>query len=243
MTVGPLVNAWGFGPDGRVTPPTPERALELKAHTGFRKLTLTQEGERSQALKADPVLYVDLSAIAKGYGVDEASRYLKTQGYQNFWVEVGGEVRAQGVNAEGVPWRAGVERPAGEGRRAVYMVLPLLNTTLATSGDYRNHYLDAEGVSRSHTIDPRTAAPITHRLASVSVLHSENMYADAWATTLNVLGPNEGLKLANQRGIAALFLVRAEGTEQGDLNAPLTALASEAMKAYLKERGVSLPEI
>jgi thiamine biosynthesis lipoprotein len=240
VTIGPLVNAWGFGPDGRVTPPTQEAVQALKAHMGYQKLSLIEGGRR--AVKQDPELYIDLSGIAKGYGVDQAADYLKRAGYTRYWVEVGGEVRASGLNAEDSLWRAGIERPAGEGRRAVYMVLPLKDTSIATSGDYRNRYVDPQGVLRSHTIDPRTGSPITHQLASVSVVAERNINADAWATALNVLGPEEGLKVANSQKLAALFLVRPEGATQGDLNSPLTPVLSEAMKRYLQEVGAQLPE-
>ena len=230
VTVGPLVNAWGFGPDGRVTPPTPERVEALRAQVGYGHLTLTPEG----ALKALPALYCDLSAIAKGYGVDEAARWLEAAGYTRYWVEVGGEVRARGENPDGVDWRAGVERPAGEGRRAVERVIPLHHISIATSGDYRNRYIDAQGVARSHTIDPRTGAPVTHALASVSVLHPSNMHADAWATALNVLGPDEGLKVAEAHNLAVLFLVREAGANPLDPNAPVKQVLTAAMRDYLK---------
>lgn len=240
VTVGPLVNAWGFGPDGRVSPPSEERLTALKAHTGLQNIRLT-EGERLVS-KLDPELYVDLSGIAKGFGVDQAASHLAREGYSRYWVEVGGEVKASGLNAEGRPWRAGIERPAGEGRRAVYMVLPLKDTSIATSGDYRNRYRDAQGVLRSHTIDPRSGAPVTHQLASVSVIASSNSQADAWATALNVLGPEEGLKVANQHQVAALFLTRPVGADPGDLNTPLTSTLSDAMQAYFQRVGASLPE-
>jgi len=245
VTVGPLVNAWGFGPEGRVTTPSPAQVQALKAHVGSDKFKLSepsQPGGSHSLTKLDPELYIDLSANAKGYGVDQAAAYLSAQGFDRYWVEVGGEVKARGLNAEGRAWRAGIERPAGEGRRAVFMVLPLQDRSIATSGDYRNRYLDERGVMRSHTIDPRTGEPVTHQLASVSVVLKDNAMADAWATALNVLGPEEGLKLANAQSIPALFLVRAEGALQGDLNAPLKALVSEPMSAYLLEVGASLPE-
>lgn len=240
VTIGPLVNAWGFGPDGRVTPPSVEQIEALKAGIGYQKFKLNPQ-EKS-VTKLDPTLYIDLSGIAKGFGVDQVAEHLQSLGYTRYWVEVGGEVRAFGFNADDLAWRAGIERPAGEGRRAVYMVLPIQNTSIATSGDYRNRYIDAQGVLRSHTIDPRTGQPVTHQLASVSVIHSKNSSADAWATALNVLGPTEGLKVANQHHIAALFLVRPQGATQGDLNVKLSALISETMRSYLDQVGAKFPE-
>ena len=132
-----------------------------------------------------------LSAIAKGFAVDQVARALDAQSVQSYWIEVGGEVRVKGSKPLGGAWRVGIERPAGEGERRVFRVMSLRDQSVATSGDYRNRYRDDQGVIRSHTIDPRTGEPVRHQLASVSVFHSENMLADAWATALNVLGATE----------------------------------------------------
>ena len=200
ITVGPLVNAWGFGPDKTRKSPSEAEVKSLKERIGSQHWSLSQDS----VTKLKDQLYLDLSAIAKGYAVDQVSRALE-QKVSHYWVEVGGEVRVKGKNAEGQAWRVGIERPAGEGKRGVYKILNLSDMSVATSGDYRNRYVDQNGKVRSHTIDPSTGKPITHLLASVSVLHEDCMYADAWATALNVLGPKKGLELANQLGIAALF--------------------------------------
>ncbi len=202
VTVGPIVNAYGFGPKGSKTIPSDEELQTLFTKVGHQKLSI----ESGKLTKTEPELFVDLSAIAKGYGVDKAAQSLEELGFTDFMVEVGGEVRTRGVNAEGEPWQMGIETPT-DGERQVQRVIPLRNKSLATSGDYRN-YFEENGVRVSHTIDARTGKPITHKLASVSVVYSNCMLADAWATALNVLGEEDGLALANKQGIAALFIVR-----------------------------------
>jgi thiamine biosynthesis lipoprotein len=205
VTVGPLVNAWGFGPPGKPAHPPSSRELdELKARVGWDKIVL--EEARSAIRKTRPDVYCDLSAVAKGYGVDRVSEALSGLGYVEHMVEVGGEVRARGHNAEGQPWRIGVEKPL-EGGRAVQRTLPLENLAMATSGDYRNYY--EEGGQRiSHEIDPRTGRPIGNRLASVTVITERCVEADAFATALIVLGEDEGYRLAIEQNLATLFLVR-----------------------------------
>lgn len=208
VTVGPLVNAWGFGPAGKPPQPPSESELEaLQARVGWDKILL----DESQATirKTDPRVYCDLSAVAKGYAVDRISQTLTSLGYEEHMVEVGGEVRAQGRNGEGQIWRIGVEKPVEIGR-GVQRAVPLDDRAMATSGDYRNYY-EIEGRRISHEIDPRTARPIAHRLASVAVVAETCAEADALATALIVLGEDEGYKLAVEQDLAALFLVRDNG--------------------------------
>lgn len=202
VTVGPLVNAWGFGPDGEQTPPDAEAVAALRARVGLDKVAVV--GEAVQ--KARPDVYVDLSAIAKGHGVDRIAQTLEARGHTEYLVEIGGELRARGRNHAGLHWRVGIEKPDPEAR-ALMEVIALRDEALATSGDYRNFY-EKDGKRVSHTIDPRTGRPIEHRLASVSVVHPSCATADALATALNVLGPDEGLALAAAEGLAALFIVR-----------------------------------
>ncbi|MEL6179825.1 MAG: FAD:protein FMN transferase, partial [Myxococcota bacterium] len=205
VTVGPLVNAWGFGPDTRGKPPSEETLAQLKQRVGADKISLNTDGPT--LTKAHPEVYVDLSAIAKGHGVDQVAKTLDTLGYNDYMVEVGGEVRAHGVNAEGKPWRIGIEKP-DENARAIQEVVALDNMALATSGNYRNFYEDASGKRISHTIDPVTGRPVTHRLASVSVLHPSCMTADGLATALNVLGDTKGYTWAAKENLAALFIIK-----------------------------------
>jgi thiamine biosynthesis lipoprotein len=147
-----------------------------------------------------------LSAIAKGYAVDQVADALRGLGYGDFLIELGGEVRAQGRRPDGAFWRVAIERP-DSALRAVFEVVPLRDFALATSGDYRDYY-ELGGRRISHTIDPRTGRPVEHALASVSVLHPDAVHADALATALTVLGPEAGYALAEREGLAAYFIVR-----------------------------------
>jgi thiamine biosynthesis lipoprotein len=207
ITVAPLVDAWGFGPPGQPpTPPSAEEIDRLLDRVGWERLEL-DEGAGA-VHKTNPELSLDLSAIAKGYGVDQVAEALDRTGVESYMVEVGGEVRTRGMNDEGAPWRIAIERPEDAGR-ALHLVLPLSDLALATSGDYRNYY-ETEGRRISHTIDPRTGHPITHRFTSASVVDRECVLADAWATALLVLGP-DGIDLAEDLGLAAFFLEREPG--------------------------------
>jgi thiamine biosynthesis lipoprotein len=206
ITVGPLVDLWGFGPSGPTDAPSEEDLQQLVAVTGYEQLEIDIEGRTLR--KARPDCRIDLSAIAKGFAADRTSAVLARQGLPNHMVEVGGEVRARGVNGSGEPWKIGIERPTVAGR-SLHTAVALADMSLATSGDYRN-YFERDGVRVSHTIDPRTGRPITHNLASVSVIHASCMTADALATALGVLGPDEGYELAERQDIPALFLVRLD---------------------------------
>ncbi len=209
VTVGPLVDAWGFGPAGGGREDLDDLAIaELQARIGYQKL----HSGAGTIRKDDPDLHVDLSAIAKGYGADRVFQALEERGLKDFLVEVGGELRAKGVNGAGKSWRVGIEDPAtnalsSKGR--VHRVVELSENAMATSGDYRN-YREVDGQRISHTIDPRTGRPIAHGLASVSVVQPTAALADAYATALTVLGPQEGWAFAESHAIPAYFLVRSE---------------------------------
>ena len=205
VTVGPLVNAWGFGPLPHPTaPPTTAEIEQLKLRSGWAKIEL--DPLASTIRKREPALYLDLSAIAKGYAVDRLSETLVAMNFTRHMVELGGEVKTSGRNASGQPWRIAIEKPVSEGR-VLQRILPLESLAMATSGDYRNFH-QAEGVSISHTIDPRTGRPVRHALASVSVVNASCMRADGYATALMVLGECAGYRLAAGQDLAALFLVR-----------------------------------
>lgn len=204
MTVGPLVNAWGFGPEGLPPePPADEVLVALRQLVGYQQVILSSEGAR----KTRPEIQCDLSAVAKGYAVDRVAEALLEQGHDRFMVEAGGEVRTGGLNPEGEPWRIGIERPQTEGR-GLQKILPLTDKAMATSGDYRNFY-EMDGRRYSHTIDPRTGRPVQHAGASVSVVSDLCVEADGLATTLLVLGPEEGYALALEQGLAVLFVNHA----------------------------------
>lgn len=216
-TVGPLVNLWGFGPGQRPhQPPTPEAIAAAKARVGWWKLTLDPA---SRSAWQPGGVYVDLSAVAKGYGVDQVGRYLQRMGVDTWLVEVGGELKSHGRKPDGAPWRVGIERPdaavgavidADELLRAIQ----LDHRAIATSGDYRHVFEDA-GHFYSHHIDPRSGYPVPHEVASVSVLADDCMQADPLGTTLSVLGAERGMAYARQHGLAVLMIVRtSQGFEQ-----------------------------
>ena len=204
VTVGPLVNAWGFGPNGPQQKVSDQSVAELLTYVGYDKLNLNPADQTLS--KAHPKTYVDLSAIAKGYAVDKVVKAIEALGHHNYMVEIGGEVFAKGTNPKDGPWRIGIETPSVHAFD-IFEVVTLSGMGMATSGDYRNFYED-NGQRFSHTIDPKTGRPIKHNLASVSVLSDSCARADALATALNVLGPIDGPKLAEQKGIAALFIIR-----------------------------------
>ncbi len=212
ITVGPLVNLWGFGPDGPVSEPPPGEAIAAALrHIGFTKLHT--DCEQGLVRKDDAALYVDLSGWAKGHAVDALAELLDANRIANYLVEVGGELKVRGHNSERRKWAVAIEAPSTS-ERVPQAVIRITDTSVATSGDYRN-YFDFEGSKYSHTIDPRTGAPVTHDLAAVTIIHPVNAYADAMATALLVLGPQAGPSLAENLGIAAYFLVRkATGIEE-----------------------------
>jgi len=188
ITVGPLVNAWGFGPQAVTAPPGDDAIAALLEKVGYEKVLVDEEA--GTVRKVYDRIYCDLSAIAKGYGTDRIADMLDERGY-DYMAEVGGEIRANGVNHRGEVWRIGIINPDENGQ-PTSGVVPLRDTAMATSGDYRNIRLDASGRPYSHTIDPRTGRPVDHGLASATIIHPSAMMADAYATVLMVLGPDEG---------------------------------------------------
>lgn len=205
ITVGPLVNLWGFGPDGVAKePPTQAELLAVTQLVGYEGLQTRCDQPAVQ--KRSGSIYVDLSGWAKGHAVDELALLLDAHDLEDYLVEIGGELRVRGHNAEGQKWAVAVETPSTT-KRSAHSVLRVTNTSVATSGDYRN-YFEHDGQRYSHTIDARTSRPISHDLAAVTVVHQSAAYADAMATALLVLGPEAGPALAGELDIAAYFLVR-----------------------------------
>jgi len=203
ITVGPLVELWGFGAREREQLPSQAQVTELLATIGHRKLQLRNSPPAIK--KAHPQLQVDLSAVAKGYAVDLLAEILRAQQIQNFLVEVGGELRISGLRIDGTPWRIAIEKPA-EGVREVEQIFALTDVGLATSGNYRNFYIEA-GQRYVHTIDPVSGYPISHQLASATVLAQDCATADALATALMVLGEERGRQLVEENRLAAYFLI------------------------------------
>ncbi len=203
VTVAPLLELWGFAPGQDFTLPEAAQITRALHRVGYEKLQL--DTETSSLQKAHGNLSLELSAIAKGYAVDQLADYLEQLQVANYLVEIGGEIRARGVNDKHQPWQIGIEQPLA-GQHQVRQVIRLHNMAMATSGDYRN-FFEQDGRRYSHTIDPRNGYPVSHNLASVTVLHPAAMHADAWATALLVLGPEAGYALAVQYELAAYFIM------------------------------------
>ncbi|HEX2493858.1 MAG TPA: FAD:protein FMN transferase [Steroidobacter sp.] len=205
VTVGPLVNAWGFGPDGPTDEVPSDAALSaIRERVGYEKLHVRRE---TPALRKDaPELALDLNGIAPGFAADLLAQRFRTLQIDRFMIEIGGEVRAQGRNAHDEPWRIAIEHPAATPSTA-YAVVQFDRMAVSTSGEYRHVYF-RNGRRYSHTIDPRTARPIEHDLASVVVIDSATARADAWATAYNVLGSAEGYELACRLGMPVMFIER-----------------------------------
>jgi thiamine biosynthesis lipoprotein len=234
-TVAPLVEAWGFGPTGAASDRAPISEVEGRAPgrpdvPGFSRIAI--DAEAMTLVKLDPDIELDLSGVAKGYAVDRIAEALAGLGLSRFMVEIGGELRATGTKRNGRSWRAGIEAPV-VGRREVFHAFDLVDSGLATSGDYRN-FREVEEGRIGHIIDPRSGRPVDWQGASVTVLHEEAAVADAWATALSVLGPVEGHALAEREGLAALFLVQKDDRVRAR---PTTAFRSRA-RADLNETTV-----
>jgi thiamine biosynthesis lipoprotein len=202
VTVGPLVDAWGFGPSADVQPvPDSTTIAGILPLVGYDGLLL--DPANGTARKADPALRIDPTAIAQGYAAELVADTLRALGLSSFMVDVGGELRADGTRRDGQAWRVGIERP--DGTEGLAGTIDLIDEGIDTSGDYRN-YFEEGGVAYAHLIDPRTGQAVRARSSSVTVVHDDTAMADAWATALMVLGPEEGYEVAVREGIEALFL-------------------------------------
>lgn len=210
-SVGPLVGAWCFGADASAHGiPDSARRAHARARVDWRRIQLRRETR--EALQPGGVR-LDLSAIAKGFGVDHVVEYLRNAGVAGALVEVGGELRGHGRRPDGEPWRVLVEAGPEETDHSLEpRVLALDGIAVASSGDRWHHYTlqDADGQARryTHTIDPRSGEPVEHAPAAVTVVAGDAMRADAWATALTVLGEDAGLALAEREGLAVRWLCR-----------------------------------
>jgi FAD:protein FMN transferase len=208
VTIGPLVDAWGFGPSGpRKTAPTNDEINRLRAAVGPGRLELNPIAVTVR--KTRPDVQCDLSSVVPGYAADRLSRELTVRGFTDFLVDVGGEVLARGRNEAGAPWQVGIERPQLHGD-AIQRLVPISDLAITTAGDYRK-YREVDGQRVAHILDPRTGRPLTHRLASVTVIDPLAVRADAFDTALMVLGTDEGMALATKLNLAALFIERTTG--------------------------------
>jgi thiamine biosynthesis lipoprotein len=204
VTVGLLGNLWGFGASnqGSVIPSATAIAA-TRARVGMKWLEIDTA---QQTLTRHADLFVDLSSLAKGYAVDKIAKLFEAWGIENYLVEIGGEIRMKGVKPNGSPWRIGIEAPLPD-RRVAQRVITANDRGIATSGDYRN-FIEVDGEQFSHVIDPHSGQPVSHRLASVTVIADSCVKADALSTMLMVLGEDKGTNLARESDISALFIVK-----------------------------------
>lgn len=205
ITIGPLINLWGFGSDKRpVKVPTQQQIAAAQKKVGLQHLNLFS-GSRGEWLQKDlPGMYVDLSTLGEGYGTDELVRLMTRNGITNYLVLVGGAVSAHGVNSQGKPWRVAIQKPTDR-ENAVQALVDLQGYSISTAGSYRN-YFELDGQHYSHIIDPSTSKPIQHRLVSATVIASSALEADGWDTGLMVLDTEKALQLAQERGLAAYLI-------------------------------------
>lgn len=227
ITVGPLVDLWKFGKDkSNFEVPTQSRIDEVKSSIGYKNLEVRLDPPSIRKLV--PEIQIDLSAIAKGYAVDQVAASIRQLGCSNFMVEVGGEVRTAGKKENGEPWNIGIEVPNSEAVRDYKKFAKLNDASMATSGNYRNFY-EVGGKTYSHTIDPNTGAPVTHQLASISIIADDCMSADAYATAGMVLGPELGKKCFDRLGLPHYMLVRknSEFEEQSSKSFPIFSVENK----------------
>lgn len=204
VAIGDLIDLWGFGSGAtRTAAPSDAEIATVLENTGHSN-SLRVAGDTLQKLQPDAEIY--LSAIGKGFGVDQVARTIESFGIKDYMIEIGGDLYTAGLNPEGMPWQIGIETPVAYDR-GVQQVVSVSNLGMATSGDYRN-YFEQDGVRYSHILDGTTGRPVTHKTASVTVLTENAMLADAWATAMLVLGTERGLQIADEQDLAVLFIDR-----------------------------------
>lgn len=217
VTVGPLVDLWGFGPDPATwRVPDADRIAAARARVGWRQVEVDPARDRARKV---PGVRIDLSSLGKGRGVDRVAAYLDGRGVSNYLVDLSGKLRARGVNARGEAWRVAVEQPGPDQRDGAHptrvpaaivdAVVSLRDASIATAGDYRR-FFESGGKHYSHIIDPATGAPVAHQTVSATALATSCMEADALATVFMAMPPEAALRLANERGVPALLIGRAD---------------------------------
>jgi len=232
ITVAPLVNLWGFGPrSSSEIIPDGDAIRTAQQHVGWQQLVLNRDHKTITRLTD---VEIDLSSVGEGVACDELARLLAQLGVDDYTISVAGAVRAQGLRADGTAWEIAVEKPDASG--AAQLVLDITDIAVASAGSYRN-YREQDGKRYSHIIDARTGRPITHNGVQVTVITSgvamDTAYADALDTALEVLGPVEGFALAEQHGIAALFI---EKTAQGFVEHPTSTFVALVSKNLIKNK-------
>jgi FAD:protein FMN transferase len=222
ITISPLIQAWGFGATGEPRSlPNEDDIAQLRDRIGYDRLETRLEPPSLR--KQHPLLAIDVNGVAPGYAVDMLAARFASLGLKSFMIDIGGEVLARGRNARGELWRIAVERPI-DGDPLPFKVIELDNQSVTTSGEYR-HYFERDGERYSHTLDPRTGHPIRSR-GSVAIVGDSSLEIDAWATALNVLGPEEGLKVAEREGLAVMYVV----VEAGEMEARMSRAFKERVR-------------
>ena len=223
ITVGQLVNAWGFGPEKRKTM-TKEIVDDLLSCVGYTKISI----QNNKVVKETPCIHLNFNAIAKGYSVDMLGRFFEKLSIENYLIDIGGEVFAKGDKL-GTPWMLGIEQPTTEkeAERELVTTIPLRNMALATSGNYRKYY-EQDGTRYAHTISPQTGYPVVNTLLSATVLHPKTAYADAYATSFMVMGLEKSLEMIEQYPELQVFFIYED---QGELK----TFATEEMWKLIKK--------
>ena len=227
ITVAPLVNAWGFGFTENISP-TDAKIDSLLQIVGWQKIQLSSEGK---IIKEDPRIMLDCSAIAKGYEVDVIANLLKSNGVQNYMVDIGGEVDVAGVNPTGNLWRIGINKPEDDPlsrNQSLQTILEVSGLGIATSGNYRNFYYK-DGMKYAHTIDPKTGRPVQHSILSSTVIAKDCMTADAYSTAFMVMGLEKAKSLVESHPELEAYFIFSD--EKGDFQTYMT----EGMKKYVTE--------
>ena len=209
VTVGPLVNLWGFGPDKRpVRVPTAEQIAQARQRIGIDRLHIEVSADHASVRKDRPDVYVDLSTFGEGFGADKVAAFLEARGVQNYLVDIAGASRSRGLNGEGKPWRLGIQKPT-DTSTAVEAIITPRGRAVSTSGSYRNYY-ELDGHRYSHIIDPSTGKPITHRMVSATVISETALEADGWDTALMVMGTEKALQFAERHHLAVYLVTKTD---------------------------------
>lgn len=207
ITVGPLVNLWGFGPDKQpVSTPDDAQIADARARTGLQHLSVISQAGQQYLQKDIADLFVDLSTVGEGYAADHLARLMEQEGLSRYLVSVGGALVSRGMNGEGKPWRVAIQKPTDR-ENAVQAIVDINGHGISTSGSYRNYY-ELDGKRISHVIDPHSGRPITHQLVSVTVIAPSALEADSWDTGLMVLGPEQAKEVVREQGLAVYMIVK-----------------------------------
>lgn len=228
-TVAPLVNYWGFGPKVYEKEVDSSEVHEILQYVGFNKVRM----EKGKLVKEDPRIQLDFNAIAQGYSVDVLCRFLNGKGIEDMVVEIGGELRAKGNNAQGRPWTVGIDKPVPgseyiKGDERYQAIISLKDKALATSGNYRKYH-ERDGIKVSHTIEPSTGFPVERSLLSATVITANCMTADAYATAFMVLGLDGAKVILNKHPELEAYLIYAD--DKGEFQ----TFATEGIKEFIKQ--------